>query len=157
MLILISIPGSAGPRLWTLRNRRTHRSVPAAGDAATVLRFFKGQADIEVNSSHAQASRPPWRRQSTRRGHGGPADRTLGPIFLPPKPNDALSNLRYALALARRNAALVADHPQRVKLFDGQQPTLPISIAEKRRINPFLRLPASHDADYCHAFGCRSA
>ena len=85
MLILISIPASAGPPLWTLRNRRTHQSVPAAGDAAAMLRFFKGQGTVEVNFSHAQASRPPWRRQSSRRGHGGPVDHTVGHIFLRPE------------------------------------------------------------------------
>ena len=69
----------------------------------------------------------------------------------------ALSNLRFAWRRrATRpqssNAGLAADHPQRVKLFDGHQSTLPISIAQKRRINPFLHLPASHDEDYCQAF-----
>ena len=81
MLILISVPASAGLGLWMLRNRRTNKLVPAAGDAATVLHFRKDQAGIGVDSSHAQPSRPPWRSECTRHGYGGPINRTGGHIF----------------------------------------------------------------------------
>ena len=68
-----------------LRNRRTRKLERSAGDAATVLHFLKDQTGIRVNSSHAQPSRPPWRRQCTPRGHAGPADRTVGQVFLRPE------------------------------------------------------------------------
>ena len=85
MLILISIPASAMPRLWMLRNRRPRKLKFSAGDAVTVRHFLEAQTGIGVNSSHAQPSRPPWRRQCTRRGHAGLVDRTVGHIVLRPE------------------------------------------------------------------------
>ena len=50
-----------------------------------------------------------------------------------------LSNLRFALAVEPGNADLQAYYAQCVKLRETGASTLPTSIANERRINPFLR------------------
>ena len=50
-----------------------------------------------------------------------------------------LGNLRFALAVEPGNADLVVYHAACVKLRNGDQPTLPSSIAQELLINPFLR------------------
>ena len=50
-----------------------------------------------------------------------------------------LSNLRFALAVEPDNQHLHTYHTQCVKLRAAGEPTLPTSIANEQRINPFLR------------------
>ncbi|MES2511307.1 MAG: hydroxyacylglutathione hydrolase [Pseudomonadota bacterium] len=50
-----------------------------------------------------------------------------------------LSNLRFALAVEPGNADLVAYNAECVKLREAGQPTLPTTIAQELKINPFLR------------------
>ncbi len=50
-----------------------------------------------------------------------------------------LGNLRFALAVEPGNAELVAYNAECVKLRDAGQPTLPTSIEQELKINPFLR------------------
>lgn len=50
-----------------------------------------------------------------------------------------LSNLRFALAVEPGNSELVAYNAKCVKLRDAGQPTLPTSIEQELKINPFLR------------------
>lgn len=50
-----------------------------------------------------------------------------------------LSNLRFALAVEPENHELVAYNAECVKLREAGQPTLPTSIAQELKINPFLR------------------
>ncbi len=50
-----------------------------------------------------------------------------------------LSNLRFALAVEPGNAELAAYNAECVKLREAGQPTLPTSIAQELKINPFLR------------------
>lgn len=50
-----------------------------------------------------------------------------------------LSNLRFALAVEPDNAELIAYHARCVQQRADGHPTLPTSIAQELRINPFLR------------------
>lgn len=50
-----------------------------------------------------------------------------------------LGNLRFALAVEPGNTELVAYNAECVKLRDAGQPTLPTSIEQELKINPFLR------------------
>jgi hydroxyacylglutathione hydrolase len=50
-----------------------------------------------------------------------------------------LSNLRFAMAVEPGNADLAAYQAQCIRLREQGQPTLPSSMAQELRINPFLR------------------